>query len=226
VSNQSLQPLDLVIAGTAPDELTTIALTEIQRLQRLFDPMTEAAAATHVEIPADPVAFGLSSFNELLSQVRTQANAVRGYLSIAITEKRRAQSRRDQAKTAYDRKLAIVLTSDDDVEKETGQQAKLALAKTKLERESRIISYCENLYTMVLGYNEALKLELDRLTDTKRDLMSQLQIIKQQIALGEHSGSLNGVVNGMLRPASPVERAEAEVAVVLASDSGDGHTSF
>jgi len=213
-------PLDMMIVGSAPDDVTMAAEKLITHLASRYEPLVEQSMQLLTSIPEDPVALGLDQFNVRLSQLRNDANILAQALGAVISEKRRCQERVKSAKTAAEEKLQILLIHDPEVKEITGQQQKLAMAKTKMSRELRLVDYADQIYTRVLGYYEALKLAHDTLADTKRDLMSQLAVIKQQIAIGEVSGN-----------SFPVSRASVNGLSALEQDLAraigpEGSTSF
>lgn len=210
------ESLDLIIAGTAPDEVTVAANRLINQIQDKYDPIIAKAGSFQHEIDEDPVKMGVRHFNHKLHLLRADANTINQWHLEVIAEKRKAQSRVKAAKVAYDEKLQLMLTSDMDVREVEGQQHKMALAKKKLAKEARVVAYCEQIYTMVLGYAEAIKLAADNLGDTKRDLMAQLAVIKQSVAIGETSGGAFPIGNGDGSvPASRFQEMEASIASEL-----------
>ncbi len=214
--------LDTIIANIAPDEISGAAGRLIDDLQGHYLPIIEEAQqlVRNRDIPSDPVAQGLQSFNEMIAALRGDANRVSDWLAQLNAEKRRAQARTKSARTAYDEQIARSLSQDPDILAIDGQQQKLAAAKEKHRREARIVSYADQIYTMVLGYHEAIKLVFDTLADTKRDLMSQLAVVKQRIALGEISGNQFPITRGFGPPTNRQQEMERELARDLPAGAG------
>jgi hypothetical protein len=215
--------LDALVSTIVSDDISQAFDNELERLTSTLAPMVEQVQTMKVDIPSDPVALGLSQFNEKLSVIRQYANQVTPMQNRAIALRAQARSRRDQAKKAFEARLNLLLSTDEDVLKEKGgQQAKMAMAKDKLSREGRVVAYCEQLYAVASAYYDAIKLASDNLKDTKSDLMAQLAVIKQQIAIGEVDGKhfpVQGADSG--RPhTSPLQRAEAEIAASLPIPEG------
>jgi len=182
----SLEPLDLAIVGT-PDEVSQAAMLLIDKLEHHYGPMVANAESFLHDISTDPVSDGFTAFVANLGQLQNDRSRVSQWLIEATAEKRRSQTRVRRAKTAYEEKLHLTLAYDPDISAVDGQQAKMALARSKLHREFRIVAYAEQIYTQVLGFFEALKLAHDQINESKRDMMAQLAVIKQMVILGEIS---------------------------------------
>ncbi len=127
---------------------------------------------------------------------------------------------------ALQEKLNIALEHDPDVQKVSGQQAKLAAAQNKHAREQRIVNYCEQLHIGARSYHDVIKLTFDTLKDTKDDLMRQLAVVKQQIAIGEVNSSRFPVAgdNGSFR--QNVASASVELEIAEALDTGSGNVAI
>lgn len=171
-----------------------------------------------MDISLDPSALGLGEFSKQVGDIRNRSNRVAQWLSAIIAEKRKAQRRRDAAKVAYDEALQFILATDPDVRGVDGQQAKMAEARAKLGKEARIVAFANQIYTIVLGYHEALKLVHDQLSETSHDLMRQYSVIKQQMRLGEVDPQ--GFRSGHSSYSIP-EGATAELEAKLAQELGD-----
>ncbi len=86
------------------------------------------------------------------------------------------------------------------------------------------MAYAERIYNLASGYNASLKRISDNLKDTKSDLMSQLAVIKQQIALNEIPHSAFPTMGGSQPPITARQQIEQEVDQVMKGRSGT--TSF
>lgn len=212
------EALDLIVSGTAPDEVTLAANALIQKLSSKYEPLIQKAEELVTQIPEDPVASGLADFNLRLARLRTSSNTVSQWLAMAVADKQRCRSRVKAAKSAFDTKLQHTLAMDDRVAAVSGQQSKMAVARNLLVRESRVVDYADQIYTLMSGYHDALKVHSDNLADTKRDLMAQLAVIKQMVNLGEVSG---GEFNNRSVGGSPsMKELEAQVAAELGEAPG------
>lgn len=205
------------------DKITLAAKQLVQYLADKYEPMVQEAQHLMMDIPEDPSLIGLAEFNRLISVLRSRSNTVARYLMQATEEKRKSQRRRDAAKTAFEEKLQYVLSTDTVVLEIDGQQAKMAEARARLTDEARLVDYAGQIYTLVLGYHEALKLVHDQLSETSRDLMRQYSVIKQQIQMGEVDGGGWRPGAGGGEPGNP----RAELEAKLASELGDaGHSAI
>lgn len=225
MSASSGKVLDAIITGSAPDEVTVAAARLIAQLEDLYEPIMKEADGMLVDIPADPVAEGFGAFVARLSDLRNKSNRVARWLQEAAAERRQAQVRVKSAKVAYEEKLQMTLAHDPEVQETAGQQAKLAVAKSKLGREHRLVAYSDRIYTQCVGYHESLKLIHDTLADTKRDMMAQLAVVKQQIAIGEVDGArFPAERRGELEREGSMRQLESAIAAEL--DGKEGTITF
>jgi hypothetical protein len=159
-------------------------------MEKLFTPMVNAATGMIVELPEDPVSFGLTSFHGRIAQIRAFSNQVATWQQHAIVAKREAQARKTRARLVREERYLALLAADPTVrEAQGGQGGREAAAKSRLTRENRIVEYADMLYTQALGFYEALNRAQENLKETKRDAMSQLAVIRDQIRMGEVDSS-------------------------------------
>lgn len=184
-------------------------------VNHLFERYAARVQATDelvVNIPEDPVALGLSNFNILISKNRINSNTCSQLLSELTRERAACRDRLNSARAAFDEKLNHMLSSDEEVKEVKGQQAKKALATEKLAKQKVLVDWCERILAMVQSYFDATKLAHDRCKDIKRDLMTQLDIVRAQISMGEVDGSKFPVGAAQGRPQNGVEAAERALA--------------
>lgn len=205
----SLAARDLL---TFYDERYAAALTSLQGLT--------------VTIDKDPVAGGLQRFNHLISSVRVAANYVAPWLSAVVADRNAALERFKAAKAAYEEKLDLTLAHNEEVRDLAGSfEAKKALARDLCKRDKRIVDYAEQIYRRLSAYYDAIKIVYDNLNATNGDLMKQLAVVKQQIALGEADPNRFPVDRGGVGPpTSPLQEAEREVSEAL--DVKEGLVEF
>lgn len=219
---------DDLIQPVIEDEVTSLATQELTRLKTGYEPKVYEALALKHTIPHDPVALGLAQFNQRLAYLNADITNISQLLALLIFEKRQAQDRKQKAKSAYEERLHILVNHDETVrDAEGGQKGREIAAKGMMQREQRLVDYCEQIYTTILQYHESVKLVLDTLKETKRDNMNQLAVIKEQIRAGEVNSS-SFPVETVSPPTSPgtdrTSALEAEIREIL--PSGEGHTQF
>ncbi len=219
--------LDVIVAQVESDDVSTAAEELINHLRGRWEPVLIEAESAKVELASNPVAQGLSQFNEKLAAIRLKANFTSTSLAALIDEKRKADDRRKAAKAAYEEKLNLTLTQDPDItEAKEAAGIKLSMAKELCKREARIVQYTERIFQQVNGYYNALKMMHDNIAETKKDLMAQLAVIKQQIAIGEVNSSSFPIPggpsprSGVSAPTS-MQELEMELAADLPAQSGN-----
>jgi hypothetical protein len=224
--------LDELVAPPVDDVLTAAARDEVQRLDDAFKARVDHALALKHEIPHDPVPLGLAQFNARVARLNHDINEVAQLRAMLISEKRRAQERRDRAKSALREKITLLLENNEDVRSsEGGQRGREAAAEALCAEDQRKVDICHRIYTIVLGYDEATRLVFDTLKETKADNMRQLAVVKEQIKLGEVSSAdfpIEGNAgNSSVLPSPQKQKAlEVEAEVAQIAPPGGGNITF
>jgi hypothetical protein len=212
---------DDLVVEQVDDDVTLAARRLLTYYDNRYAAVLRQSQTLGVDIPKDPVSAGLNSFNSTLALARHAANQVAPWLSNLVADKNAAYERYKKAKAAYEEKLDLMFANDPEVQEIKGVEAKKIHVRNICERDARIVNYAEQIWRRISAYHDALKLIYDNLTGTSSDLMKQLAVVKQQIALGEiNPNDFPTERGGVSPPTSGLQRAEADIASALDAPEG------
>lgn len=203
-------------------EINEAAERQLASIRAHFDPLLEEIRNRQITIDGDPIVHGVSQFNEKLAALRANGNLSSTELSVAISMVAKASDMVTMLQAALDEKIRLAITMDPDIKDVPGMEHKKLLAMDKHRVAERRLFQAKRIHALLKGYHDALKVLDKNIDATKGDLMKQLAVVKQMIALGEAPANTPiPVVGGAERKPTKLEELERE----LSNEFSDGMTA-
>lgn len=149
-----------------------------------------------VDLDADPLASGLSTFNKKVSEAREFTNRSATILTNAIRVRGQVRAARDRAKAVFESTLNSYLANDARVyEVPEGQRSSQELRHANaldlmkedgIDAEKHLVEM-EDFLQVANSFYDISRLTYENLNETRKDLLYQISVIRTQIAIGEVS---------------------------------------
>lgn len=138
-----------------------------------------------ISLDQDPVANGLTSLNQKLSEVQLQKDRVSFLLTEAIRNHTEAEILRDAAQHEYDSQMDYLLATDGTVQAQKSEAMRTAYARTKMSETVLKLHHAEIELVKASGYLKGLQSLIGNLESANSNLSRQITVLQLSAGLGE-----------------------------------------